>query len=101
MKRTISILLACLVAALPLARAPAMAADAPELTHPQTLDETGGATSPADDAVEAQRWWGVAGALVCGGGMLIIRKLLPAVPHPGVIAATVGGCMLALLDMVT
>jgi predicted lysophospholipase L1 biosynthesis ABC-type transport system permease subunit len=48
---------------------------------------------------EPERWWGVAGAIVCGLGMNILRHYAPG--DPGVIAATIGGCVLAIMDVAT
>jgi hypothetical protein len=48
---------------------------------------------------EPERWWGVVGAIVCGLGMNVLRHYAPG--DPGVIAATVGGCILAIMDVAT
>jgi hypothetical protein len=54
-----------------------------------------------DPPGEAERWWGAAGAVLCGiEARLIIRA--PAIGmNPYVLAAGIGGCLLALLDVKT
>lgn len=52
----------------------------------------------AGRTAEPERWWGVAGAIVCGLGANYIRHFGP---EPGVIAATIGGCALAIMDVAT
>ena len=50
---------------------------------------------------EIERWWGVAGAAICGAEIRIIR-VAPAIGmNPYMIAAGVGGCLLAGLDVLT
>ena len=48
---------------------------------------------------EPTRWWGVVGAIACGLGANYIRHFGPT--DPGVVAVTVGGCVLALMDVVS
>lgn len=50
---------------------------------------------------EAERWWGVAGAALCGGEMLLIRTAPVVGMNPYVLAAGIGGCLLAALDAAT
>ena len=57
----------------------------------QTAVMTGRTAEPA-------RWWGVAGAILCGLGANYIRHFGP---EPGVVAATVGACALALMDVMS
>jgi len=59
----------------------------------------GQTTVVADRTAEPDRWWGVAGAIVCGLGANFIRHFGPV--DPGVVAATVGGCVLAIMDVAT
>lgn len=48
-----------------------------------------------------QRWWGVAGAVICGAEIRLIR-LAPAIGlNPYVLAAGIAGCALAALDIIT
>ena len=50
---------------------------------------------------EIERWWGVVGAAICGAEIRIIR-VAPAIGmNPYMIAAGLGGCLLAVLDVVT
>ena len=55
-----------------------------------------GSGSPSD---EIERWWGVAGAVLCGiEGRLILRA--PAIGmNPYALAAGIGGCILAFIDL--
>lgn len=58
--------------------------------------EDGGGTGE-----EIERWWGVLGAVVCGAEIRIIR-VAPAIGmNPYMLAAGVGGCLLAGLDVLT
>lgn len=56
--------------------------------------EQGGATGDHID-----RWWGVAGAVLCGTEAWLIRRLPPIGMNPYLIAAGIGGCILALIDV--
>ena len=56
----------------------------------QTAITTGRTAEPA-------RWWGVVGAILCGLGANYIRHFGPT--DPGVVAVTVGGCTLAVMDI--
>ena len=57
------------------------------------------AQSAGDD--EIARWWGAVGAVLCGAEIRLIR-LAPAIGmNPYVLAAGIGGCLLAALDIVT
>lgn len=47
---------------------------------------------------EPDKWWGVAGAMMCGWGMRFIRVAPEIGMNPYVLAATIGGCILALMD---
>ena len=50
---------------------------------------------------EIERWWGVVGAAMCGAEIRIVR-VAPAIGmNPYMIAAGVGGCLLAGLDVLT
>jgi len=70
------------------------------------VDETpeGGVTGYEDGGgtgQEIERWWGVVGAVICGAEIRIIR-VAPAIGmNPYAIAAGVGGCLLAGLDVLT
>ncbi len=55
----------------------------------------------AEPGEEIERWWGVVGAAVCGAEIRIIR-VAPAIGmNPYMIAAGLGGCLLAALDVMT
>ncbi len=50
---------------------------------------------------EIERWWGVAGAVICGAELRLIR-VAPAIGmNPYVLAAGIAGCTLAALDIFT
>ena len=50
--------------------------------------------------VDAERWWGIAGAVVCGVGMRVMR--IPGIGlNPWVLAPTIGGCLLGMIDAFT
>jgi len=58
-------------------------------------------TAPADAPVDAERWWGAAGAILCGTEVRLIR-VAPAIGmNPYVLAAGVGGCLLAVMDIIS
>jgi hypothetical protein len=50
---------------------------------------------------DAERWWGAAGAIVCGLGLNLMRRFWPAATIPAVVAPTLGGCLLAAMDVAT
>jgi hypothetical protein len=49
---------------------------------------------------EIDRWWGAAGAVLCGAEIRLIRVAPEIGMNPYVLAAGIGGCLLALLDTV-
>lgn len=52
-------------------------------------------------SVEVQRWWGAAGAILCGAELRLVR-VAPAIGlNPYVLAAGLGGCLLAAMDIIT
>ena len=51
--------------------------------------------------VEINRWWGAAGAVLCGGGIALIRYSPAIGMNPYVLAAGISGCLLAALDVWT
>lgn len=86
-----AISLLTLATAIPPARAQV---DASEGTVVATYED-------ADPGAEVERWWGVAGAVICGAEIRIIR-VAPAIGmNPYMIAAGVAGCLLAGLDILT
>jgi len=48
---------------------------------------------------ETEAWWGVAGAVVCGAGAGLIRFNPALGLNPYVLAATIAGCLLAVIDV--
>jgi hypothetical protein len=63
-----------------------------------TDPETGSAQ--AGDG-EAERWWGAAGAVLCGAEVRLVRVAPTIGMNPYVMAAGIGGCVLAMLDVMT
>ena len=56
---------------------------------------------PIDPGEDIERWWGVAGAVICGAELRIIR-VAPAIGmNPYMIAGGLAGCLLAGLDVLT
>lgn len=51
------------------------------------------------DEVEPEKWWGALGAAMCGAGVGLIRYYPAVGMHPAILAVTIGGCLLALLDI--
>jgi hypothetical protein len=69
-----------------------------------TLATTPALTARAEDGsypVEEERWWGVVGAAMWGGEMYLIRSAPAIGMNPYVLAAGIGGCLLAFLDAAT
>jgi hypothetical protein len=54
-----------------------------------------------DPGVEDQRWWGVAGAALCGLEVRLILRAPAIGMNPYALAAGVAGCTLAVLDIIT
>ena len=75
-------------------------------THAQ--DAGGDAAAPAlievqvlEPTVGEERWWGAAGAILCAAEVRLIR-VVPAIGlNPYVLAAGLGGCLLAAMDMIS
>lgn len=76
------------------------AADASTASGPvriaQPMDE--GEPNPGGDA---DRWWGVAGALLCGLEIRLVIRVPAVGLNPYAIAAGIAGCSLAALDVFT
>ena len=51
--------------------------------------------------VGTDRWWGAAGAVLCGAEIALIRWAPALGSNPYAIAAGLGGCLLAALDIWT
>jgi hypothetical protein len=47
---------------------------------------------------QLERWWGVAGAVLCGGEGFLLRTNPAIGLNPYVMAAGIGGCLLMCLD---
>lgn len=94
--KLLALMLALTTAVIPIPRF-AHAEVAPSQPAAGTVwDET---QSAGDDEIE--RWWGAVGAAICGAEIRLIR-LAPAIGmNPYVMAAGIGGCLLAVIDIVT
>jgi len=57
-----------------------------------------GVPPPAD---ESERWWGVAGAVICAYEIRLIIRVPAIGMNPYALAAGIAGCSLAMLDLVT
>ena len=88
-----------LLAALALSLAPAVDAR----TAPRTW-RAGEATweeSPGEPGDDVERWWGVAGALLCGAEIRLVIRAPAIGMNPYALAAGIAGCSLAALDVLT
>jgi hypothetical protein len=65
------------------------------------VEGSGWDSQAASGPDEVQRWWGAAGAILCATEVRLMR-VVPAIGfNPYVIAAGVGGCLLAAMDVLT
>ena len=56
-------------------------------------------SAPSDDPGDPDRWWGAAGAALCGLELRLMMRV-PAIGfNPYAIAAGLSGCLLAALDI--
>jgi hypothetical protein len=55
----------------------------------------------APPPVDIERWWGAAGAVLCGGEMWLIRTNPAVGMNPWALGAGLAGCGLMALDMCT
>ena len=71
-----------------------VASDPPQTSQPMDAGapETGG---------DADRWWGVAGAALCGLEIRLAIRVPAVGLNPYAIAAGIAGCTLAALDVLT
>lgn len=56
---------------------------------------------PGDGGGEIERWWGALGAVLCGAEIALIRNAPAIGMNPYALAAGIGGCLLAGLDVLT
>jgi len=86
---------------LPVALALALSATGPvgRSSADETLDQNASTTATSPD--ELDRWWGVAGAVVCGAEMRLVRVAPELGMNPYALAAGIAGCLLAALDATT
>jgi hypothetical protein len=83
-----------------------LAPPAPAARAQVAMEDAGAATATADAQAldpwaDAERWWGAAGAIVCATEMRLIR-VVPAIGmNPYALAAGLGGCLLAVMDIIS
>ena len=73
------------------------------LAHAQLASGDGGAVV-AEAGVggnEIARWWGALGAALCGAEVRLILRAPAIGMNPYAIAAGLGGCLLAAMDVIT
>ncbi len=63
--------------------------------------ESGGDWDTFDPVDEIERWWGVGGAILCAAEIRLIRYAPAIGMNPYFIAAGLGGCILAAMDILT
>ena len=77
---------------------------------PPARAQTATDPAPATEAVweepgaadnEIERWWGAAGAVLCGAEIALIRYAPAIGMNPYALAAGLSGCLIAMLDVVT
>jgi hypothetical protein len=67
-------------------------------TAPCRADTQADASSVVEAGVPEDAWWGVAGSVVCGGELWLLRNRPEIGINPYALAAGIAGCALALLD---
>lgn len=72
----------------------------PPTARAQTATETG-YEEAGTAGYQVERWWGAAGAVLCGAEIALIRNAPPLGMNPYAIAAGLSGCILAGLDIIT
>jgi hypothetical protein len=55
--------------------------------------------NPSDGGAEADRWWGAVSAALCGAEIALVRTMPAVGMQPALIAAGLGCCILALMDI--
>ena len=78
---------------------------APSKARAQLGTESGDGSSVSsvvmdEPGSEIERWWGVAGAAICGAELWLLQNRPDIGINPYVLAAGIAGCALALLDVV-
>lgn len=56
------------------------------------------ATTAQSGGSDEEKWWGALGAVMCGGGIYLVRSNPAIGMNPYVLAATIGGCVMMALD---
>ena len=75
-------------------------ADAGVASGPERMSHVVEEGSPQPGG-EADRWWGVAGAVLCGVEIRLVIRVPAVGLNPYAIAAGIAGCSLAALDVFT
>ena len=98
---------AILVMTVALATLLAPVAPVAPVAHAQAAVDEGSGLEPGWDSQtsesgdEIERWWGVGGAILCAAEIRLIRYAPAIGMNPYAIAAGLGGCLLAALDILT
>jgi hypothetical protein len=74
-------------------------ADARGVTDPVRMGPA--ITEGSGEGGETNRWWGVAGAILCGTEIRLVIRVPAIGMNPYAIAAGIAGCSLAALDVFT
>lgn len=67
----------------------------------EEMEPAAATTLAGTEDAAAERWWGAVGAAICGAGLGLAYKVPVVGMNPYVLAATIGGCVLGLLDVMT
>lgn len=73
----------------------ARVADAQAVRATEVVAEDGGSGPPN----ETERWWGAAGAALCGAEIRLIIRAPAIGMNPYLLAAGIAGCILAYIDI--
>jgi hypothetical protein len=65
------------------------------------LTRVGAAHADDGSGDQIDRWWGAAGAVLCGAEIRLATTAPVIGMNPYVMAAGIGGCLLAVLDIAT
>jgi len=74
---------------------------APRVVSAQDVGESSASTTWDGGSPEIERWWGAAGAVMCGAEGYLLRSVPTVGLNPYVMTAGIAGCLIALLDIAT
>jgi hypothetical protein len=64
-------------------------------------DEARWEEAPGEPGDQTERWWGVAGAALCGAEIRLILRAPAIGMNPYLLAAGIAGCTLAAIDVMS